>query len=77
MCYCREADVPFTGKLYVRRTRLNRGGYTEAGRYFGIGAPLYEVSSDRGEIHTWYRAKDRNHAKEQASKEYPACSFYR
>lgn len=33
------------------RERLDRGGYTSGGRYFGIGAPLYRVEVDDGQ--TW------------------------
>ena len=36
----------FRGKLSVRRTRLNAGGYTSRGRYFGTGAPLFNVTGD-------------------------------
>jgi len=30
----------------IRRVKLDNGGYDTSGRYFGIGAPLYSVTSD-------------------------------
>jgi hypothetical protein len=33
-----------TKLLSVRKVRLNQGGYTSQGRYFGVGAPLYSVN---------------------------------
>jgi hypothetical protein len=29
-------------KVELRRLRLNQGGYTDKGEYFGTGAPLFE-----------------------------------
>lgn len=29
-------------KVELRRLRLNGGGYTNMGEYFGVGAPLYQ-----------------------------------
>lgn len=31
----------------VARIRLDRGGYTSTGRYFGSGAPLFEIQATR------------------------------
>src|SRR3954470_13802741 len=36
--------------ILVTRERLDRGGYTKAGRYFGVGAPLWRYATDDGEI---------------------------
>lgn len=50
-------------KFYVRKIRLNSGGYTSQGYYYGTGAPLYECYNDN-EYYT-FRANDRSHAIEQ------------
>lgn len=50
-------------KLHVERIRLNQGGYDRRGRYWGIGAPLYRVSSDDGEIDKHVRAPDARAAR--------------
>jgi hypothetical protein len=50
-------------KVYVRKLRLNQGGYTDRGDYYGIGLPLYECWNN--EIYQTFRADDRSHAIEQ------------
>jgi hypothetical protein len=48
---------------YIRRVRLNQGGYTDRGYYYGIGEPLYECYTARDYV--TFRARDRRHAIEQ------------
>ncbi len=43
-------DRTFSGKLTLRRVRLDSGGYDRLGCYFGHGAPLYWYASDCGSI---------------------------
>jgi len=75
-------------KFELRRMRLNRKGYDEYGRYFGIGQPLYRyagkvegVGEDgmpvaltvRGK---YIRANSREDAKAQVKALYPKARFY-
>jgi hypothetical protein len=63
----------FSGKLNVVRVRLNSGGYNSSGRYFGVGAPLYNVNGhhDGEDVEFYIRAKDRNEAKQIVQAGYP------
>lgn len=77
-----------TYKFELRRVRLNRGGYDEYGRYFGIGQPLYRYAGKvegMGEdgapaVFTisgkHIRAKDRADAKAQIRAQYRKARFY-
>lgn len=70
-------------KFSLRRLRLDRGGYTTDGRYFGVGRPLYEAEhlADNTPPDDYvlkvYRAWDREEAKENVSRDYPTATFYR
>jgi hypothetical protein len=57
---------PKGSKLRAEKIRLNRQGYTSGGRYYGVGAPLYRVTSDDGELDEVVRAPNAKSAKEQA-----------
>jgi hypothetical protein len=63
----------FAGKLSIERERLNSGGYTSGGRYFGTGAPLFRVSGEDGSDYAdfYIRAKDRAAAKALVATGYP------
>jgi hypothetical protein len=43
----------FDGLIYVRRERLDRGGYTSSGKYFGIGAPLFHYEGEWEATKAW------------------------
>lgn len=64
-------------KFTLHRERLNQGGYTTGGRYFGVGQPLYFYSDDDGLLCDYIRADDRQHAKEIIRAKYPHAKFYR
>ena len=71
-------------KFFLRRVRLNQGGYDNNGQYFGVGAPpLYEYSSEweaGGEVLyecDHLRASNREEAKKIILKDYPDAKFYR
>lgn len=56
-------------KIEVTRQHINSGGYTSWGRYFGLGAPLYEYylpSGDQGYI----RAADAKSARAKLLKQF-------
>lgn len=64
-------------KVRVSRVRLDRGGYDSGGAYWGFGEPLYWVRSDDGEISDFFRARDRDEAKEKILDTAPDLKFYR
>lgn len=71
-----------TVKIYLRRMRINRGGYTDKGQYFGIGLPLYCASFEYGSngyVDETIRATDRYDAKQivlaKFKLHYPQFTF--
>lgn len=50
-------------KLTAERVRINRQGYDSRGTYWGVGAPLYRVSSDDGFTDIHVRAATAAEAK--------------
>ena len=73
---CHDTGEPM-GKLYLRRVRLNLGGYDPNGTYFGHGAPLYWCSDAEGEVDFVLRARDRDEAKTKVLKKLPDATFWR
>lgn len=67
----------YSGKLTLRRITLNMGGYDANGTYFGIGAPLYWVSSPDGEVDYMLRAADRTWARTMVLVKYPEAKVRR
>jgi hypothetical protein len=65
----------FNGRLYLRRIRLDSGGYDQLGTYFGSGLPLYWVASADNSVDYMLRAETRASAKRQVWAEYPAALF--
>jgi hypothetical protein len=63
-------------KLYLRRVRLNGGGYDSSGAYWGLGAPLWRCYDDTGKS-SFLRANSREIAQETIREEYPDARFYR
>lgn len=57
-------------KGYLRKVRINNGGYDPNGAYYGVGEPVYEFFND-GNLDTAVRAKDRATAKSQVRAFYP------
>jgi len=70
-------DLPEDTKalLSVRRVRLNSGGCTSSGRYFGIGAPLYHVTDEDDAVDFWIRASSRGSALAIVRDIYPRARF--
>jgi len=70
-------------KFYLYRVRLNNGGYTDSGQYFGVGAPLYyfepvEGSQCHSGYHSGYlRAHSREQAKNMVATTIPDATFYK
>jgi hypothetical protein len=71
-------------KFYLYRVRLNRGGYTDTGYYYGVGRPLYCFVSADGADGACIRANDREAAKARVRARiidggfgHPTAEFYR
>ena len=64
------------GKCYLRRVRLNSGGYDTGGAYWGLGAPLWECLDPDGNGRI-FRARDRDAAKVAILADFPDVTFYR
>lgn len=68
----------YSGKVTLRRVRLDSGGYDETGAYWGIGEPLYWAAADSGvEYDETFRAGDRAEAKAYVRETLPCARFYR
>lgn len=50
-------------KYVIRRIPLDKQGYTRAGRYYGVGAPLYCAEHKETGEQVEFRAADRFQAK--------------
>jgi hypothetical protein len=72
-----KGDSAFAGRLYLRKVRLDMGGYDVNGTYFGAGKPLYWCADDEGEIDFMLRAFDRHEARELVLEQYPDAKVRR
>lgn len=63
-------------KFYLRLIRLNKGGYTDKGMYYGIGKPLYAYWSDMSATVHYVRAADRDSAKLQVLRLNTDAKFF-
>lgn len=76
--YAKHTDGLFTGKLVLRRVRLDVGGYDALGTYWGLGLPLYWYADADGQVDATLRAPDRDAAKREIrSLRYPFARFFR
>jgi hypothetical protein len=66
-----ETPPDFEGRLYIRRVRLNSGGYDRNGTYFGVGEPIYWCRSEDCEIDFMLRADSRGTAVVKVKRQYP------
>jgi len=62
-------------KVYLRRIRVNAGGYDDGGAYWGQGLPLYEALNDSGGF--IFRAADREAAKAHVRNHFPDAEFFK
>lgn len=70
-CLCAE----YKGRVHVQHVRLNQGGYTDDGSYFGVGARLYCVWDDDDLRSDHIRATDRAEAVAEARDIYPIAKI--
>ena len=66
-----------SGKIRLTWIRLNSQGYTDKGKYFGVGMPLFYFTDEDGERCDYIRAYDRDDAKVRIRAKYPDARFYR
>ena len=64
-----DAPADFSGRLYLRRVRLDAGGYDRLGTYFGRGGPLYWCAGEG--VDFMVRARDRADAVRRVRSRYP------
>ena len=66
-------------KLHLQRVRLDSDGYDPGGAYWGHGAPLYVAWRDGDEEvqEMFFRAGDRDEAKEIVKAVFKNAKFYR
>lgn len=67
----------FSGRLTLRRIRLNQGGYDCNGTYFGAGMSLYWYADEEGTIDGMLRATDRANARAKVLAKYPNAKVRR
>ena len=72
-----EDRLNWDGKLFLRRVRLNSGGYDCNGTYFGLGDPLYWAADADGTVDFMTRATDREDAKTAVLQLLPNARFFR
>lgn len=65
-------------RLYAERIAINRQGYDRRGKYWGVGLPLYRVTTGDGFLDIHVRAENAKKAKEVAARTYrPATGTVR
>jgi hypothetical protein len=65
-------STDYSGKLSLRRVRLDSGGYDVNGTYFGHGPPaLYWCANAENTIDFMLRAASRWQARRQVLQSYP------
>ena len=67
----------FTGRVYLQKERLNQGGYTSDGIYFGVGDPLYFAQDEEGLWADYFRASCRDEAIDILCDRYPIAKIKR
>ena len=72
-----RAPKDFNGRIYLRRIRLDSGGYDPNGTYFGAGEPLFWYSDEDGEIDGMIRALGRDWARQRVLAIYPNAKIRR
>lgn len=64
-------------KFYLRRPRLDAGGYDPGGAYWGHGEPLWWACNEHETVIRFLRAPTRDRAKQILRDEFPRCIFWR
>lgn len=82
-CHAENRKTPL--KFYLRKVRLDSGGYDSNGTYFGTGDPLYWYADEDGNVDAVLRLDSSFHtikgerasAKFKIRGKYPNARFYR
>jgi hypothetical protein len=69
---CLDTSAP----IYLRRVRINSGGYDAGGAYWGLGQPLWHAQDEDGNGKI-FRSPSREAAKAHLVATYPGARFYR
>lgn len=64
-------------KLFLNKVRINKGGYSDSGMYFGVGLPVYQYYTEYLEMNGFVRATDREDAKRQIREHVVGAEFYK
>ena len=59
----------------ITRIRLDAGGYTATGAYYGTGAPLFYFQSECETHSGWMRARNRWDLRRKLRARYPDAKF--
>ena len=82
-------DTQYPGKFNVASLPMVDGAYDKGGAYWGVGSHQhgfmyrafcleYDEINERDFLVDWFfRARDREHAKQQVLARYPNARFYR
>lgn len=72
-------SLHYEGLIAIRKVRINSGGYTDKGEYFGVGQPVYHVTdvSDQDDLDCHIRAADREDAKRIVLAQFPKAKIRR
>lgn len=68
---------PDSPRFYMRRVRLDAGGYDRGGAYWGFGESLFEIESDCGGVSMFRRAASREAMRAAIRADYPGARFFR
>jgi len=68
--------APYAGRMYLRRIRLDRGGYDSGGAYWGVGQRLYGYAAEDDSVNGFVRANDWEDAKARVRRLYPLARFF-
>ena len=71
----KNEPASYTGRLSLRRIRLNAGGYDANGTYFGTGTPLYWCANEEGTVDFMLRAPSRDAALYKIRESYPNATL--
>lgn len=71
----RDHDSDFADRIYLRRIRIDSGGYDPNGTYYGIGEPLYWAASEDNDIDFTFRAGSRDEAVAKVREHYPKAKI--
>jgi len=70
-----KVAAEYTDRVTLTEVRLDQGGYTSCGVYFGVGAKLYYMADYDGHREEYFRAAARPEALAYGREVYPQGKF--